>query len=241
MKTYLKKIHESELYALDQTIKVWERILLNKEALIKGETSLDTLKFAYVNSTEMDSNCILCEHYSSCADCVLKSCYRGEAIYNNIQDSIDCANGVILECWIERLISKCYARIRELTEISRVKLYLKFDKGILADEKTALTTAISMYLYLQYHPEIMLQYYTLGTAKRFLFAFAKEWHAMCPLCEYYDDCDNMCSLTSCTGDSVYAQLCSAYKEHDLQEFESGCATIVRLCYNRLEELEEEND
>ena len=154
MKTYLEKIHESELYALSETIKVWKRILYKKEALIKGKTSLDTLKFAYANSTEMVSNCILCEHYSTCEDCVLKHCYRGEAIYHKIQHSINCANGVMFERWVERLISKCYARIRELTEISRVKLYLKFDKEILTDEKTALITAIYMYLYLQYHTNV---------------------------------------------------------------------------------------
>lgn len=68
MKTYLENIHESELYALDQTIKVWERILLNKEALIKGKTTLDTLKFAYANGTVMHGNCILCEHYSTCEE-----------------------------------------------------------------------------------------------------------------------------------------------------------------------------
>lgn len=33
---------------------------------------------------------------------------------------------------------------------------------------------------------------------------------------------------------------TAYEEHDLHEFESGCANIVRLCYIRLEELEREN-
>ena len=97
-----------------------------------------------------------------------------------------------------------------------------------------------MYLYLQFHPDVMLQYHTLGSAKQALFAFAKKWHAMCPLCEYNDYWCNACPLTSCRDDSVYAQLCSAYEEHDLHEFESGCATIVRLCYNRLEELEEEN-
>lgn len=57
MKTYLDKIHKSEVYALDQTIKVWKKILDKKEALIKGETSLDTLKFIYANSTTMRSNC----------------------------------------------------------------------------------------------------------------------------------------------------------------------------------------
>lgn len=240
MKTYLEKIHESELYALDQTIKVWERILLYKEELIKGKTTLNTLKFAYANSTAMHGNCILCEHYGSCTDCVLKGCYTGEGIYKNIQKSIDRADGVMFELWIERLISKCYARIRELTEIYRVKLYLKFVKEILYSEETALITAIGMYLYLQYHPEIMLQGWTLGDAKRILFAFAKEWRATCPLCEYYDFCGDMCPLTSCGGDSVYAQLRTAYEECNLHEFESGCATIVRLCYNRLEELEEEN-
>lgn len=228
MKTYLEKIHESELYALVQTIKVWERILLNKEALIKGKTTLDTLKFAYANSTVMHGNCILCEHYGTCE----------EAIYDNIQKAIDSANCVMLELWVERLISKCYARIRELTEIYRVKLYLKFDKEDLADEKIALITAIGMYLYLKYHPDVMLQYPTLGNAKQVLFAFVKEWVAMCPLCEYYDYCCDVCPLTSCKYDSVYAQLWSAYEECDLHEFESGCATIVRLCYNRLEELEE---
>lgn len=241
MKTYLEKIHESELYALVQTINVWERILLNKEALIKGKTTLDTLKFAYANSTVMHGNCILCEHYGTCEECVLNHCYGEEAIYDNIQNAIDSANGVMLEVWIERLISKCYARIRELTEIYRVKLYLKFDKEVLADEKIALITAIGMYLYLQFHPEVMLQYHTLDSAKRALFTFVKEWVAMCPLCEYYDYCCDVCPLTSCKYDSVYAQLWSAYEEHDLHDFEYGCATIVRLCYNRLEELEEEND
>ena len=240
MKTYLEKIHESELYALDQTIKVWERILLNKEALIKGKTTLDTLKFAYANSTVMHGNCILCEHYGTCEDCVLKGCYTGEGIYKNIQKSIDRADGVMLELWIERRINKCYARIRELTEIYRVKLYLKFDKEVLDNEKTALITAIYMYLYLQYHPEIMLQYSALDKAKRALFAFAAQWMAMCPLCEYYNGCDNGCPLISCRGDSAYAQIWTAYEEHDLHEFEFGCVTIVRLCYNRLEELEEEN-
>lgn len=240
MKTYLEKIRESELYALDQMIKVWERILLNKEVLIKGKTTLNTLKFAYANSTVMHGNCILCEHYGSCTDCVLKGCYTGEAIYKNIQNSITRADGVMLELWIERLISKCYARIRELTEIYRVDLYLKFDKEVLDNEKTALITAIYMYLYLQYHPEIMLQYSALDEAKRALFAFAAQWMAMCPLCEYYNGCDNGCPLISCRGDSAYAQIWTAYEEHDLHEFEFGCASIVRLCYNRLEELEEEN-
>lgn len=235
MKTYLEKIHESELYALDQTIKVWERILLNKEALIKGKTTLDTLKFA-----SMAGNCILCEHYHTCEDCVLKHCLRGESEYSNIKDSIDCADGVMLELWIERLISKCYARIRELTEIYRVKLYLKFDKEVLADEKIALITAIGMYLYLKYHPDVMLQYPTLDNAKQALFAFAKEWNAMCPLCEYYYGCSNGCPLTVCSRGSAFDQICEGYRKHDLHKFESGCATIVRLCYNRLEELEEEN-
>lgn len=241
MKAYLDKIHESEVYALDQTIKVWKKILRKKEALIKSEVSLDTLKFVYANSATMRSSCFLCEHYGTCEECVLKSCYSGEAIYKNIQNSIDRADGVMLELWIERLISKCYARIRELTEIYRVKLYLKFDKEILDDEKTALITAIYMYLYLQYHPEIMLQYPTLSNAKQALFAFTKKWIATCPLCKYYDFYCYVCPLTSCKDDSVYAQLWAAYHECDLHEFESGCATIVRLCYNRLEKLEEEND
>ena len=241
MKTYLEKIHESELYALDQTIKVWKKILDKKEALIKNEASLDTLKFIYANSATMRSSCFLCEHYETCEDCVLKGCYTGEGIYKNIQKSIARSDCVMLELWIERLISKCYARIREITEIYRVELYLKFDKEVLDNEKTALITAIYMYIYLQYHPEVMLQYRTLGNAKQALFAFTKEWIAMCPLCEYYDCCCGVCPLTSCEDDSVYAQLWTAYEEHDLHEFEFGCATIVRLCYNRLEELEEEND
>lgn len=241
MKTYLEKIHESELYALDQTIKVWKKILDKKEALIMDEASLDTLKFIFVNSATIRSSCFLCEHYGTCEDCILKGCYTGEGIYKNIQNSITRADGVMLELWIERLISKCYARIRELTEIYRVKLYLKFDEEMLTDEKTALITAIYMYLYLQYHPEIMLQYLTLSNAKQALFAFTKEWTARCPLCEYYGNCCDVCPLTSCEDYSVYAQLRTAYTEYDLHEFESGCATIVRLCYNRLEELEEEND
>lgn len=241
MKTYLEKIHESELYALDQTIKVWERILLYKEELIKGETTLDRLKFAYANSTAMHGNCILCEHYGSCTDCVLKGCYTGEAIYKNIQNSINRADGVMLELWIERLISKCYARIRELTEIYRMKLYLKFDKGILADEKTALITTIYMYLYLQYHPETMLQYNSLSDAKQALFGFACHWYARCPLCEYYHGCSNGCPLILCDRDFPSGQIRLAYKHRDLHIFESGCAEIVKLCYNRLEELEEEND
>ena len=240
MKTYLEKIHESELYALSETIKVWKRILYKKEALIKGKTSLDTLKFAYANSTEMVSNCILCEHYSTCEDCVLKHCYRGEAIYHKIQHSINCANGVMFERWVERLISKCYARIRELTEISRVKLYLKFDKEILTDEKTALITAIYMYLYLQYHTEIILQYNSLSMIKSTLFEFADVWVSMCPLCEYYYGCSNGCPLTVCSKGSVYNQISEGCREHDLDKFESGCAEIVRRCYNRLKELEEEN-
>lgn len=241
MKTYLDKIHESEVYALDQTIKVWKKILDKKEALIMGKVSLDTLKFIYVNSAPIISSCFLCEHYETCEDCVLKGCYTGEGIYKNIQKSIVHADGVMLELWIERLISKCYARIRELTDIYRVKLYLKFDKERLADEENALITAIYMYLYLQYHPEIMLQYSSLDNAKRALFAFADQWIAKCSLCEYYNGCGNGCPLISCGGDSAYAQIWTAYVEHDLHEFESGCATIVRLCYNRLEELEEEND
>ena len=240
MKTYLEKIHESELYALDQTIKVWKKILGKKEALIMDEASLGTLKFIFVYSATIRSSCFLCEHYGTCEDCILKGCYTGEGIYKNIQKSIDRADGVMLELWIERLISKCYARIRELTEIYRVDLYLKFDKEVLDNEKTALITAIYMHLYLQYHPEIMLQYSALDKAKRALFAFTKEWIAMCPLCEYHEYWCEACPLTSCRDDSVYEQLWTAYEEHDLHEFEFGCATIVRLCYNRLEELEEEN-
>lgn len=240
MKTYLEKIHESELYALSETIKVWKRILDKKEALIKGETSLDTLKFAYANSTPMAGNCILCEHYHICEDCILKHCLRGESEYSNIKDSIDCADGVMLELWIERLISKCYARIRELTEIYRVELYLKFDKEVLDDEKTALITAIYMYLYLQYHTEIILQYNSLSMIKSTLFEFAEGWVSMCPLCEYYYGCSNGCPLTVCSRGSAYNQICRGCEEHDLHKFESGCAEIVKLCYNRLEELEEEN-
>lgn len=240
MKTYLEKIHESELYALDQTIKVWERILLYKEELIKGKTTLNRLKFVNANSTVMNGNCILCEHYGSCTDCVLKSCYTGEAIYKNIQNSITRADGVMLELWIERLINKCYARIRELTEIYRVELYLKFDEEMLTDEKIALTTAIYMYLYLQYHTEIILQYRSLRTIKSSLFAFAEGWVSMCPLCEYYYGCSNGCPLTVCSKGSAYDQICEGCREDDLHKFEFGCATIVRLCYDRLEELEEEN-
>lgn len=240
MKTYLEKIHESELYALDQTIKVWKKILDKKDALMDRETYLNTLKVAYSNGTPMKGDCILCEHYSKCEGCVLKSCYTGEAIYANILEAIESSDPLMFVCYAERLISKCYARIRELTEIYRVKLYLKFDKERLANEKNALVTAIYMYLYLQYHPEVMLQYPTLGNAKRILFAFVKEWRAMCPLCEYYDHYCNVCPLASCEDDSVYEQLWVAYEECDLHEFESGCATIVRLCCNRLEELEEEN-
>lgn len=240
MKTYLEKIRESELYALDQTIKVWKKILDKKEALIKGETTLDILKFVYANSTVMQGNCILCEHYVSCKECALKHCFIGESIYKNIQESIDCADGVMLGIWIERLIAKCYARIRELTEIYRVKLYLKFDEEMLTDEKTALITAIYMYLYLQYHTEIILQYGLLSTIKSTLFAFAEGWVSMCPLCEYYYDCSNGCPLTVCSRGSVYNQICEGCREYDLDKFESGCAEIVRRCYNRLEEMGEEN-
>ena len=241
MKTYLEKIHESELYALDQTIKVWKKILDKKEALIKNEASLDTLKFIYANSATMRSSCFLCEHYGTCEDCVLKGCYTGEGIYKNIQKSIARSDGVMLELWIERLISKCYARIRELTEIYRVKLYLKFDKEILADEKTALITTIYMYLYLQYHPETMLQYNSLSDAKQALFGFACRWYARCPLCEYYHGCSNGCPLILCGKDFPYGQICLAYKHRDLHIFEFSCAEIVMRCYRRLEELEEEND
>lgn len=240
MKTYLEKIHESELYALDQTIKVWERILLYKEELIKGKTTLDRLKLAYANSTAMHGNCILCEHYGSCTDCVLKGCYTGEAIYKNIQNSIARADCAMFELWVERLISKCYVRIRELTEIYRVKLYLKFDKEILDDEKTALITAIYMYLYLQYHTEIILQYSSLSRIKSDLFEFADGWVSNCPLCEYYYGCSNGCPLTVCSRDSTYNQICEGCREHDLDKFESGCAELVRRCYYRLEEMEEEN-
>lgn len=240
MKTYLEKIHESELYALDQTIKVWKKILDKKEALIKNEASLDTLKFIYANSATMRSSCFLCEHYETCEDCVLKGCYTGEGIYKNIQNSITRADGVMLELWIERLISKCYARIRELTEIYRMKLYLKFDKGILADEKTALITTIYMYIYLQYHPETMLQYNSLSDAKQALFGFACRWYARCPLCEYYHSCSNGCPLILCGRDFPYGQIRLAYKHRDLHIFELGCGEIVMRCYRRLEELEEEN-
>lgn len=240
MKTYLEKIHESELYALDQTIKVWKKILDKKEALIMGEVSLDTLKFICVNSATIRSSCFLCEHYETCEDCVLKGCYTGESIYKNIQKSIVHADGVMLELWIERLISKCYARTRELTEIRRIELCLKYDKEALADEENALITAIDMYLYLQYHTDVMLQYKSLGEAKENLFPFAKWWNAVCPLCEYYDKC-RICPLRSCTNGSAYVQICKGYVQHDLHKFVFGCAEIINNCYNRLEELEEEND
>ena len=239
MKTYLDKIHESEVYALDQTIKVWKKILGKKDALMARETYLVNLKVAYANSTSMKGNCILCEHYNNCENCALKHCYIGEAIYRNINDAINIHNVVMLELWIERLISKCYARIRELTEIYRVELYLKFDKEILDDEKTALITAIDMYLYLQYHSEIMLQCNSLSDAKWTLFVFAENWVSMCPLCEYYN-CSNGCPLITCGRGSAYNQICEGFEKHDLHKFESGCAEIVRRCYNRLEELEEEN-
>lgn len=240
MKTYLEKIHESELYALDQTIKVWKKILDKKEALIMGEVSLDTLKFIYVNGATLISSCFLCEHYETCEDCVLKGCYTGEGIYKNIQKSIVHADGVMLELWIERLISKCYARVRELTEIRQIELCIKYNKEFLCDEENALITAIDMYIYLQYHTEIMLQYKSLLEAKENLFTFAKRWKARCPLCEYYNNC-NVCPLRSCTGGSAYVQIYEGHLQHDLHKFVSGCGEIINSCYNRLEELEEEND
>lgn len=238
MKTYLDKIHESEIYALDQTIKVWKKILDKKEALIMGEVSLDTLKFIYVNSEPIISSCFLCEHYETCEDCVLKGCYTGEAIYANILEAIESSNSVMFVCYVERLISKCYARIRELTEIRRIELCLKYGKAGLANEEDALIIAIDMYLYLQCHPETMLQYVTLTTAKIKLFPFVKEWAAACPLCEYYGMNCNYCVLRACNGGSIYWQTYKGYHIHDLHKFVSGCNEIIKSCYNSLEELEE---
>lgn len=233
MKTYLDKIHESEVYALDQTIKVWTKILNKKDALMAWETNLNNLKFVYSNCTRMKGDCILCEHYAKCEDCVLKSCYTGEAIYANILKAIESSDPLMFVCYAERLISKCYARIRELTEIRRIELCLKYDKEVLADEENALIIAIDIYLYLQYHTETMLQFANLTTAKIALFPFTKEWVAACPLCEYYKmDCDH-CVLKSCNG-----ELYKGYHIHDLHKFVFGCAEIINRCYNRLEELEE---
>lgn len=237
MKTYLDKIHESEIYALDQTIKVWKKILDKKDALMARETYLVNLKVAYANSTPMKGNCILCEHYGNCETCVLKSCYSGEAIYANILKAIESSDSVMFVCYADRLISKCYARIRELTEIRRTELCLKYDNETLAGEENALITAIDMYLYLQYHTDVMLQYKSLGEAKENLFPFAKWWNAVCSLCEYYDKC-SICPLRSCTNGSAYVQICEGYVQHDLHKFLSGCREIIKRCYNRLEELEE---
>lgn len=238
MKTYLDKIHESEIYALDQTINVWKKILGKKDALMERETCLDHLKFAYANSTLMKGNCILCEHYSKCEDCVLKSCYTGEAIYANIGEAIETSDPLMFACYVERLISKCYARIRELTEIRRIELCLKYDKEVLADEENALIIAIDMYLYLRYHPEAMLRFVTLTKAKIALFPFIRGWNGACPLCEYYErNCDR-CALKSCNDGSLYGQAYEGYHIHDLYKFVSGCAEIINRCYNRFEELEE---
>lgn len=240
MKTYLDKVHESEIYALDQTIKVWKKILGKKDALMARETYLVNLKIAYANSTPMKGNCILCEHYGNCETCVLKSCYTGEAIYANILEAIEASDPVMFVCYVKRLISKCYARVRELTETRLIELCLKYDKEFLCNEENALITAIDMYLYLQYHTEIMLQYKSLTKAKENLFTFAKRWWATCPLCEYYNSC-NVCPLRSCTGGSAYVQICKGHLQHDLHKFVSGCGEIINRCYNRLEELEEEHD
>lgn len=237
MKTYLDKIHKSEIYALDQTIKVWTKILNKKDVLMEGKSDLDTLKYVYSHSTIMKGGCILCEHYDKCDDCVLKSCYRREAIYANIGEAIETSDPVMFVCYVKRLISKCYARVRELTETRLIELCLKYDKEFLCDEENALITAIDMYLYLQYHTEIMLQYKSLPEAKENLFTFAKRWKAICPLCEYYNNC-NVCPLRSCAGGSVYLQMCEGHLQHDLHKFVSGCREIIKCCYNRLEELEE---
>lgn len=241
MKTYIDKIHESEVYALDQTIKVWTKILNKKDALMEGKSDIDILKYVYSKSTIMRSGCILCEHYDTCEDCVLKSCYRGEAIYANIVKAIETSDPLMFVCYVERLISKCYARIRELTEIRRIELCLKYDKEVLVGEENALITAIDIYLYLQYHTETILQYANLPTAKSKLFPFVKRWVAACPLCEYHDMNCGSCVLMSCDGGSVYAQARKGYNIHDLHKFVSGCDEIIKRCYNRLEELEEEHD
>lgn len=242
MKTYIDKIHESEIYALDQTINVWKKILDKKDALMTRETYLVNLKVAYANSTSMKGNCILCEHYGNCETCVLKSCYSGEAIYANILKAIESSDSVMFVCYVERLISKCYVRIRELTEIRRIELCFKYRGEALADEENALSVAIDIYLYLQYHPETMFQYNTLRQAKIAVFPFANNWCAECPLCEYYDmNCDR-CALRSCSDGSAYEQLRVEYREPDLHKFVSGCAEIINRCYNRLEELGgKEND
>lgn len=238
MKTYIDKIHESEVYALDQTIKVWKKILDKKDVLMARETYLVNLKVAYANSTSMKGNCILCEHYGICETCVLKSCYTGEAIYSNILEAIESSDSVMFVCYVERLISKCYSRIRELTEIRRTELCFKYRGEALADEENALIVAIDMYLYLQYHPETMFQYTTLRTAKIAVFPFTTKWFAECTLCEYYDmNCD-CCPLRSCGDDSAYEHVCAGYRKHDLHKFVWGCEEIIKHCYNRLEELEE---
>lgn len=237
MKTYLEKIHESEVYALDQTIKVWTKILNKKDALMEGKSDINILKYVYSKSTIMRGDCILCEHYDTCEECVLKSCYRGEAIYANIVKAVETSDPIMFVCYVKRLISKCYARIRELTEIRQIELCIKYNKEFLCDEENALITAIDMYLYLQYHTDVMLQYKSLGEAKENLFPFAKWWNAVCPLCEYYDKC-SICPLRSCTNGSAYVQICKGYVQHDLHKFVSGCAEIINRCYNRLEELEE---
>lgn len=195
MKTYLDKIHEIEIYALDQEINTWKKILGTKD------------------------------------------CYKGEAIYEKILKAIESLDPAVFICYADRLISKCYVRIRELTEIRRIELCLKYDKEVLADEENALITAIVMYLYLMYHTEVMSQYKSLGEAKESLFEFAKWWNAVCPLCEYYDKC-SVCPLRSCTDGSAYVQICEGYVQHNLHKFVSGCGEIVKRCYNRLEKLEE---
>lgn len=238
MKTYLDKIHESEVYALDQTIKVWKKILDNKDALMARETCLVNLKIVYANSTSLKGNCILCEHYSKCEDCVLKSCYTGEAIYENILEAIESLDPVMFVCYAERLISKCYARIRELTEIRRIELCLKYSKTGLANEEDALITTIDIYLYLQYHTEAMLRFVNLTKAKIALFPFIREWAGACPLCEYYERNCDQCVLKSCKGGSIYEQIYRGYLMQDLYKIVSGCADIIKVCHNRLEELEE---
>ena len=237
MKTYLEKIHESEVYALDQTIKVWTKILNKKDALMEGKSAIDTLKYVYSHSTIMKGGCILCEHYDNCETCVLKSCYRGEAIYANILEAIETSDPLMFVCYVERLISKCYARIRELTEIRRIELCLKYDKEVLVDEENALIIVIDMYLYLQYHPETILQYANLAKAKNELFPFANKWHPACALCKYYEMLCEDCPLVSCEGDSAHRQVYTGYYDYDLHNVVSGCTEIIKRCYNRLVELE----
>lgn len=171
----------------------------------------------------------------------MKGCYTGEGIYKNIQKSIAHADGVMLELWIERLINKCYARIRELTEIRRIELCLKYSKAGLVNEEDALIITIDIYLYLQYHTEAMLRFVTLTKAKIALFPFLRGWAGACPLCEYYERNCDQCVLKSCNGGSIYEQVYRGYRMQDLYKIVSGCADIIKVCHNRLEELEEEND